>query len=142
MSYGGEVFSLFAMIEAMKACSKPVHTVGLGMCASCASVLLSAGTGKRWLSKDSFVHIHHVRSAMWGDMPAMEHNLEQTRIIENKLLAILAENSKMTVKDLRAKLVDQKKEWQLSSSTAKKYGFIDEIGMPSLKRYLVVEAEE
>ena len=46
-SYGGEVYAVLAMIEAIRNCTKPVSTVGLGMCASCASVLLAAGTGDR-----------------------------------------------------------------------------------------------
>lgn len=142
MSYGGEIYPLFAMIEAMKSCRKPVNTVGLGMCASCASVLLSAGTGTRWLSKNSFVHIHHVRAGAFDDLPALQHSLEQTKVAEDKLLSILTERSKMSVKELRNKLEKQKKEWQLTSATAKKYGFIDRIGIPSLKRYLVTEAEE
>lgn len=141
-SYGGEVFSVLAMIEAIKACEKPVHTVGLGMCASAASILLGSGTGNRWLTKDSFLHIHYVRGGMYDDVPAMEHYLEQTKKVEDKLFNCLVERSNLKMKEFKEIMNKQKKEWQVSAIVAKKHGFIDKIGMPILKRYLVVEAEE
>lgn len=141
-SNGGYVYSVFAMIEAMKHCNKPVHTVGLGMCASCAAVLLSCGTGKRWITKDSFMHIHNISSGTYGNIEEMEQDLANSKVIAEKLMGLLAADSNMSLKELKEKISEQKREWLLSSATAKKFGFIDEIGMPSLKRYLVVESEE
>lgn len=140
-SYGGEVFAMLAMIEAMKNCIKPVNTVGLGINASCASVMLSAGTGDRYLTKDSFIHIHHIRTGMYDDLPAIEQNVKQTKIVEEKLIQILTDRSNMTVTQLKEKLEKEKKEWQLTANIAKKYGFIDKIGMPKIKKSIVTEIE-
>lgn len=141
-SYGGEVFGVLAMVEAIRGCDKPVNTVGLGLCASAASVLLASGTGIRWMTKDSFMHIHYVRGGMFGDVPSMEQDLAQTKKVEERLLAALVQRSNMSLKELKERLDKEKREWQLSSTTAKNLGFVDKIGIPKLRRYVTIEAEE
>ena len=72
-SDGGEAYALLAIIDAMLACEKPVHTVGLGMCASAGADLLACGTGTRWIGKNSFMHFHYSRGLIVGDTLSAEH---------------------------------------------------------------------
>jgi ATP-dependent Clp protease, protease subunit len=138
-SYGGEVFAGLAMIEAMNACSKPVHTVGIGLCASAGADLLICGTGRRWITENSFVHIHHSRGGMSGDVPGMDKALKQMKQVEDKIFKMIMSKSKISQSDMKSKLKEEQREWQMTAATAIKYGFVDVIGIPRFKKYTVVE---
>jgi len=138
-SYGGEVFAGLAMIEAMNACSKPVNTVGIGICASAGADLVICGTGTRWMSENSFIHIHHTRNRVTDDLPGIDRAIKQMRQVEERIFKMIISKSKMTLNDMKLKLKDEEKEWQVSSANAIKFGFVDILGMPKFKKYIVVE---
>lgn len=138
-SYGGDGYSLLAMIEAIMACRKPVNTVGMGLCASAGSILLSCGTGTRWMAPNSFMHIHHARGMLVGDIPMQEQDVKHNKQLENKMLKLMTARSKMTVKELTKRLKDETREWQLTAKEAKKYGFVDKVGIPSFEKSVKVE---
>jgi len=140
-SYGGDVFAILAMVEAMLNCNKPIHTVGLGLCASGGGILLAAAPGMRYITENSFMHIHHIQTGMNGDLPGIENDVVQTKKIEDKIFSIITKRANISVKELKARLVDNRREWQLSATQAKKFGFVDVIGMPNLKKTLVTEVE-
>jgi ATP-dependent Clp protease protease subunit len=71
-SYGGEIYPLLSMIDMMHSCKTPVHTVCSGFAMSAGGVLLLTGPGTRWMAKNSYLHIHHVRSWSYGDLPEQE----------------------------------------------------------------------
>lgn len=141
-SNGGEAYSLLAMVDAMLACSKPIHTVGLGMCASAGADLLACGTGTRWIGKNSFMHFHYSRGLMIGDTPAVEQEIKQTKEMENKIFKLITQRSNLTPAEMRKKLNTESKEWQLSAKAALKYGFVDCIGRPKFKKITIVEYEK
>jgi ATP-dependent Clp protease protease subunit len=139
-SFGGGVFAMLSMVESVLACKKPVHTIGSGICASAAATLLACGTGTRWLAKNSYLHIHHIHSLNAGDLPSQKQEIKQTEIVEAKMFEIMTKRSKMTASQLVRKLRGEEKEWQLTAKEAKEYNFIDQIGLPSFKKYTVIEA--
>jgi ATP-dependent Clp protease protease subunit len=141
-SYGGEVFAGLAMIEAMQACSKPVNTVCMGICASAGADLLICGTGKRWMSENSFIHIHHTRSRITDDLPGIDKTIKQMRQVEDKIFKLIISKSKISPSEMRDKLKDEQKEWQMTAQVAQKNGFIDIVGLPKFRRYTVVEGAE
>jgi ATP-dependent Clp protease protease subunit len=140
-TYGGGAYALLGMIEAMNSCGKPVHTIGLGMCASAGGILLAAGTGTRFLSPNSFLHIHNVQTGIEGDIPDMEHFLSAQKELQRKLFKALLERSSLSSKELTDILKKNREEWHLTAQQAKKYGFIDVIGVPKMKRSIVNEVE-
>jgi len=142
-SEGGCAYSLLGMLDAMIGCRKPVNTVGLGICASAGGILLACGTGQRWLAENSFMHIHHVRGTLRGDgdSPACEQDVKQTQQLESRIFKLITKRSTFTVTQLRERLKNEAREWQLSAKSALKYGFIDHIGVPSIKKHIVTEYE-
>lgn len=138
-SLGGDVFHMIAMAETILACSKPVNTVGRGICASAGGIILACGTGTRYLAPNSFLHIHHIRGAIEGDLPDQEQGTEQTKIIEEKMFRLLTDNSKMTVSELKDRLQKEQREWQLSAHQAKKYGFVDKVGIPKFETHMITK---
>lgn len=58
-SYGGDVYSLLAMVDVIKSCKAIVATIVEGKAMSCAAVLFSCGTeGYRFVSEHATVMIH------------------------------------------------------------------------------------
>lgn len=140
-SYGGETFAGLAMIEAMLACRKPVNTVGMGICASSGADILICGPGRRWIAPNSFIHIHHTRSRMAEDLPGFERTIKQLKQVEDKIFKLMMNRSKISPIELKSKLKEEQKEWQISAQSAHKYGFVDFIGLPRFTKSLVIENE-
>jgi ATP-dependent protease ClpP protease subunit len=53
----------------------------------------------------------------------------------------MAARSTLTPKGMKEMLKDEQKEWRLTPREALKLGFIDKIGMPSIRKYSVIEYE-
>jgi len=140
-SYGGGAHPVLSMIEAMLNCQKPVHTIGLGLCASAGGCLLSAGTGTRYLSKNSLLHFHNLQVNGEGDLSNLERDLLLYKQLQKKLFSIVLRKSKLDVQKLEEKIEAHKGEWILSATQAKQYGLIDKIGMPRLTRSIINEVE-
>jgi len=140
-SYGGETFAGLAIIEAMLACRKPVNTVGMGICASSGADILICGPGKRYIAPNSYIHIHHTRSRMAEDLPGFERTIKQLKQVEDKIFKLMMGRSKISTVDLKSKLKEEQKEWQISAQSAQKYGFVDIIGLPRFVKSLVIESE-
>jgi ATP-dependent Clp protease protease subunit len=74
-SPGGQVPSAFAIIDAMKGSSIPVHTIGLGQISSCGLLVFLAGTkGFRVLTPNTMILSHQWA---WGNM-GKQHELLAT----------------------------------------------------------------
>lgn len=138
-SFGGEAYSLLAMIEAMYACQTPIHTVGLGLCASAGGVLLACSPGTRWIGKNTFLHIHHLQTGIIGDLPSVKNDIEHSKVLEKKIFDLLLAKSKMSKEELSKVLSKKQKEWHLTATEAKKLGFVDRIGLPVFKKYTTIE---
>jgi ATP-dependent Clp protease, protease subunit len=59
-SSGGDVYTSFAIIDAIRGCKSPINTVGTGHIMSAASLILASGTGKRILTPNTSVMIHEM----------------------------------------------------------------------------------
>ena len=71
-SPGGDVPSCFALIDIMKGSRIPIHTVGLGVIASCGLLLFITGEkGKRTLTPNTSILSHQYS---WGSY-GKEHEL-------------------------------------------------------------------
>ena len=71
-SPGGDVPSCFALIDIMKGSNIPIHTVGLGVIASCGLLLFITGEkGKRTLTPNTSILSHQYS---WGSY-GKEHEL-------------------------------------------------------------------
>lgn len=125
-SPGGSVTAGLAILDTMNYIKPDVSTMCVGMAASAASVILSAGTkGKRFALPNSEIMIHQPWSEGIGgqatDIEIRAKHIIKTREILNKIL------SKNTGQSLEKIDKDVERDFFMSADEAKKYGIVDKI---------------
>lgn len=124
-SNGGEIFAAIPLIDAIKNCTIPVHTYVEGIAASAASLISIAGH-KRFITKNSFMLIHELRTGVEGkysDIMDEKENCDKLMgVIKNSYLT--KTNGKLSPKVLEKIL---KRDILLSSAECVDYGLVDEV---------------
>lgn len=124
-SPGGSVTATLAIIDTMNHIKPNVSTVCVGMAASGAAWILSAGEkGKRFALPNAEVMIHQPLGGAEGQASDIAITAEHILKIRDKLVEIMAKNSGQ-LKEKIAK--DIERDFFMSAEEAKKYGVIDEI---------------
>ncbi len=124
-SPGGSVSAGLAIYDTMNFVNSDVQTIVLGMAASMASILSTAGAkGKRFALPNSEILIHQPLGGAQGQSTeiqiAAEHILK-TRNLINKILA------KCSGQDIKTIDRDTERDNFMSAEEAVKYGLIDKI---------------
>jgi ATP-dependent Clp protease protease subunit len=131
-SPGGSVTATMAMYDTMQHIKPDVATICVGIAASGAAVLLSAGAkGKRYMLPNAEVMIHQPWGGTEGqasDIAITAKHILKTRENLNKILA------KNTGKPLSQIEKDTDRDFYMSADEAKKYGIIDDIYRPKNPR--------
>jgi ATP-dependent Clp protease protease subunit len=124
-SPGGSVTAAMAMYDTMNHIKPDVSTVCIGIAASAAAVLLSAGEkGKRFCLPNSEVMIHQVMGGAEGqasDIAIVAKHILRTKENLNK---ILAKNTGKTPDQIEK---DSDRDYYMTADEAKKYGIVDAI---------------
>ncbi len=124
-SNGGEIFAAIPLIDAIKNCTIPVHTYVEGIAASAASLISMAGH-KRFITKNSFMLIHELRTGVEGKYSDIMDEKENC----DKLMSVI-KNSYLTRTNgkLSTKVLDKilKRDILLSSTECVEYGLVDVI---------------
>lgn len=133
-SYGGQVYSLLAMLDIMSTITKPIATIALGKAMSCGAILLSAGTkGFRFIGPNSYVMIHEVSSFDYGKTEDMKNSVEHTKTLNSKVLQLLAKNSNKTATYIQQQLKKRSNvDWYLDANETKKLGLVDHVSLPHI----------
>jgi ATP-dependent Clp protease protease subunit len=125
-SPGGSVTSTLAIIDTMKFIKPDVAVYCVGMAASGAAMILSAGTkGKRFILKNAEVMVHQPLMEGIGGQ-ATDIGISAKHILKTKenLNKMLAENTGQPLAKIEA---DVERDFFMSAEEAKKYGIIDKI---------------
>lgn len=124
-SPGGSVTSTLAIIDTMNHIKNDISTVCVGIAASGAALVLSAGTkGKRMALPNSEVMIHQPLGGAEGqasDIEISAKHILKTRAILNRLLA---KNTGQSVSRIEK---DVDRDFFMDAEEAKKYGIIDSV---------------
>lgn len=124
-SPGGSVTAGLAILDTMNHIKPDVSTICVGIAASAASVILSAGTqGKRFALPNAEVMIHQPWAQGGGqatDIEIQAKHILKTRDTLNKIL------SKNTGKPISQIEKDVERDFYMSAEEAKKYGIVDKI---------------
>lgn len=124
-SPGGSVTSTHAIIDTMNHVKNEVSTVCVGIAASGAALVLSAGAkGKRFALPNAEVMIHQPLGGAEGqasDIEISAKHILKTRATLNKMLA------KNTGQPLAKIEKDVDRDFFMDAEEAKKYGIIDQI---------------
>ncbi len=134
-SYGGQVYSLMAMISAIKHAELPVATIVEGKAMSCGAILFSFGEqGLRFMDPDATVMIHDVSSMEYGKVEEIKASAEETERLNQKIYTMMARNCGKK-DDYFLKIVHKKghADWFLDAEEAKKHGLANQIRVPKLQ---------
>lgn len=126
-SPGGTVGDGLALHDFLRALSARGHNIVVsvyGFAASMGAVILQAGD-ERIIGANSFVMIHEVSGGVGGSVASMSDNLVIYNMIQNSIIKILCNKTKLTAKEVRS--MWHKKDVWLDSSKALKIGLVDSI---------------
>ena len=126
-SPGGSVHACFALVDVMKGSRIPIHTIGLGMIASCGILTFMAGKkGHRYLTPNTSILSHQYS---WGSS-GKEHELfavvREFELSTERMLTHYKKCTGMSEKKIREVLLPPQDVW-LNAKEAIKYGIADKI---------------
>jgi ATP-dependent Clp protease protease subunit len=124
-SPGGQVTSALAIYDTMQYVKPDVSTICVGMAASAAALLLTAGKkGKRLILPNGEVMIHQVMGGAQGQATDIDIHARHILAVKNKLNEIMAHH---TEQPLDKVIKDAERDYFMSADEAKKYGVVDKI---------------
>ena len=124
-SPGGEVYAGLSILDTMQYIKPNVATIGMGMVASMASILLAAGEkGKRSVLPNTRVMIHQPLGGAQGQVTDIEIVTKQLLELKKQSAQMLAEFSGQPVEKL---LADMERDNYMTAAQAQEYGLVDNI---------------
>ena len=124
-SPGGNVYAGLAIYDTMNHLRAPVSTYCVGMAASMAALLLSAGAkGKRNALPNSRVMLHQPSSGYQGTAADIEIAAKEVLDTRRRLNRILSEITGRRVEDIAA---DVDRDRWMSAEEATAYGLVDQV---------------
>ena len=113
------------MLDTMNHIKPDVSTVCVGVAASGAAILLSAGKkGKRYALPNAEIMIHQPWGGIQGQATDIEITAKHILSVRDRLNKILSKNTGKPLKDVEK---DVDRDFFMSADDAKKYGIIDEV---------------
>jgi len=122
-SFGGSVFAGFSSVDYIINCKAPVYTIIDG-CAASAATIMSVVGDHRAMHKHSFMLIHQLSSGMWGKFEDMKDDLENSKLLMDKIKNIYEEHTKIP-KNKLSEILKHDLWWD--AKTCLEYGLVDEI---------------
>lgn len=124
-SPGGVVTSALAIYDTMQYVKPDIQTICVGLAASAASLLLTAGTkGKRMILPNGEVMIHQVMGGARGQATDIDIHARQILKTKKNLNEIMAKHTGQKIAKIEE---DTERDYFMSAQEAKKYGIVDKI---------------
>lgn len=122
-SPGGDVSAGWAIMDTMQYIKPNVSTIGMGLVASMAAVLLAAGEkGKRFVLPNTQVMIHQPSSGTEGKVTDMEIYLKEVQYTKKAMIKQMMEFTGRKEKEVFDAM--ERDNW-MQAEDAKKFGLID-----------------
>ena len=126
-SPGGDVPSCFALIDIMKGSRIPIHTVGLGVIASCGLLLFITGEkGKRTLTPNTSILSHQYSWGSYGKEHELFAQVKEFELSTERMINHYRKCTGLTEAEIREHLLPPEDRW-LSAKEAKKLGICDKV---------------
>jgi len=122
-SDGGELYCGISAYDILKKNKIPIYTIIEGEACSAATLIALSGK-KRFITKNSMILIHQLRTWFAGKHNELEDEMKTADKLMNSLTNIYSENTTMNPKKLKQLI--QREEY-LSANESLEYGFVDEI---------------
>ncbi len=124
-SPGGSVYAGMGVYDTMQYVTPDVSTICIGVAASMAAVLMSAGThGKRTALKHSRIMMHQPSAGAGGQASDIEITVAQVKKLKHELYEVVSQHSGQTVERIAA---DFDRDFWMTAMEAKEYGLVDEV---------------
>lgn len=124
-SPGGSVYAGLSILDTMRYIKPNVATIGMGMVASMASILLAAGEkGKRSVLPNARVMIHQPHGGAQGQVTDIQIVAKEYQELKELGTKLLAEFSGQPVEKLAA---DMERDNYMKAEEAKAYGLVDNV---------------
>jgi ATP-dependent Clp protease protease subunit len=124
-SPGGSVSATLAVYDTMQFIEAPIHTYCMGLAASGAAILLTAGTkGKRYCLPNSKVMVHQPYGQVGGQVSDIEIQANEILKERHRLNEILAKHTGQALEVIE-KETDRDKYFH--AMEAKEFGIVDEV---------------
>lgn len=126
-SPGGEVSSAFALIDIMKGSKIPVHTIGLGMIASCGLLTFMSGEkGHRVVTPNTSILSHQYAWGSYGKEHELFARVREFELTSERMMEHYRKCTGLSDKDIKKYLLPAEDVW-LSAEQAVEYGLADSI---------------
>jgi|SaaInlV_100m_DNA_2_1039680.scaffolds.fasta_scaffold24305_2 ATP-dependent Clp protease, protease subunit len=126
-SYGGDIYSMFAIYDAMTQASCPVHTLALGKVMSASVLLLAAGEkGKRRSGRSTTFMIHQASITDMSGKPKYiadysKHISKLDKVFYREMLSLSIKTEDWE------EICEENDDYYFNAVAAMSYGIIDEI---------------
>lgn len=120
---GGDIHAAFAIVDCIQSLSVPVHTVAEGFVASAGTLITLAGE-KRYITPNSYMLIHELRSGVWGKMSVIEEEYNNLKKVMTHIIDFYHSRTRITKKEL-GKLLVKDVIWNATETI--EHGLVQEI---------------
>lgn len=132
-SYGGQIYALMSMIDAINGSKIPVATIVEGKAMSCGAALLTCGAkGMRYASPNSTIMIHEASNVLEGKTEELKSRADYTDKLNQKMLKIMSKNVEKE-EDYFYTLLKSKNnaDWFISATEAQKLKIVNHVRLPT-----------
>lgn len=127
-SPGGIISAGLAVYDTIQLVRPSVSTICLGLAASMATVLLTAGTkGKRFCLPNATIHMHQPVGGAQGQASDIEIAAREILRMQDKIRQIISKHTGQAYEKVAR---DTDRDYYLSPEQALEYGLIDEVLVP------------
>ncbi len=127
-SPGGEIAAGLAIYDTMQLIKAPVSTIAVGMTASMATVLLTAGTkGRRYALPHATIHVHQPLGGVQGQAADIEIAAREILRKRDLLNEILQRHTGMGPEQIE-RITDR--DFYMTAQEAVEYGIVDKVLEP------------
>ena len=140
-SYGGAVYSLFAMVDIIKSSPVPVATIAEGKSMSCGADLFSCGTeGLRFMHPTATLMIHDAASHSCGKVEEVKADAKETERLNQLAYKMMAKNVGKP-ENYFLDIIHAKghADWYLDAEEAIKHNLANKVGVPKFKLEIKTE---
>lgn len=119
---GGDIYSALSIIDCIESLSLPLYTVIDGFVAS-AGTLISIMGEKRFMTTNSYMLIHQLRSGYWGKMSDIEDEVSNLKKLMKHISKFYLNKTKIEKSELK-EILKKDITWNLKECI--NYGLVDE----------------
>lgn len=124
-SYGGSVYAMWMLIDAIETSKTPVYMYCNGYCMSAAFQIFLSGH-KRYVSKHATLMYHQISCWRYGKYQDLVDDMEHTEHLNDQIETYVTQRTKISADELY-QIRQKKRDTYYTAEEAIKYGIADEI---------------